>query len=113
MRDDDKPATKGFVRESINELSTAVKVGFDNTATKEDVSDLKKDITGLKKDTTGLKKDVASLKRGQQSLTKDVVSLKQGQEAMLGILDENNQLLKEIRRLPERVERLERSVFRR
>lgn len=39
--------------------------------------------------------------------------LEHGQEAVLNILNENNQLLKELRGLPQRVERLERSVFRR
>lgn len=39
--------------------------------------------------------------------------LEHGQEAVLNILNENNQLLKELRGLPQRVERLERTVFRR
>jgi len=39
--------------------------------------------------------------------------LERGQEAVLNVLNENNQLLREIRHLPQRVERLERSVFRR
>lgn len=47
-----------------------------------------------------------------KALDKKVDRMTRGQKAMLGILEENNQLLKETRRLPERVARLERSVFR-
>lgn len=36
-KNDKKPATKGFVRDEIAELAEAVKVGFDNTATKGDL----------------------------------------------------------------------------
>lgn len=112
MSDGNKPATKDDVRTAVEELAEITNKAFIQTekkmATKDDLKQL-----ATKDDVSDLKENAASLKQGQQSLKKDVTSLKQGQEAMLGILDENNQLLKEIRRLPERVERLERSVFRR
>ena len=134
MSDDNKPATKADmikVSNDISKLAIATKNTFDRIeakmVTKNQFATLKKgqaglkgDVATLKKGQAGLKGDVATLKKGQAGLKGDVATLKKGQaglkqsqQAILGILDENNQLLKEIRRLPERVERLERSVFRR
>ena len=96
--DNNDPATKSFVRDAIDDLASAVKAGFDHTATRDDLTTLDDKVTTLDGKFTKLDAKVNRLERGQK--------------AMLGILDENNQLLKEIRRLPERVARLERSVFR-
>lgn len=91
--DDDEPATKGFVRESIDELAQVVHRGFEEQAkvmaTKDELQEVKDELKG------------------------DIAGLASGMKAMMAILEENNQLLNELRRLPERVERLERSVFRR
>lgn len=103
--DHDEPATKGFVRDAIDDLASAVKVGFDNTAAKDDLAALDSKVTTLDS-------KVTTLDGKFTKLDGKVNRLERGQKAMLGILDESNQLLKEIRRLPERVAHLERSVFR-
>lgn len=103
--DHDEPATKSFVRDAIDDLASAVKAGFDQTATRDDLATLDDKVTTLDD-------KVTTLDGKFTKLDEKVNRLERGQKAMLGILDENNQLLKEIHRLPERVARLERSVFR-
>lgn len=84
-KNDKKPATKGFVRNEIAELAEAVKVGFDNTATKDDLkqlgSQMRDEMKAMKneilyefkavaenihKDVTGANKDEISLMKNQQ-----------------------------------------------
>ncbi len=110
--DHDEPATKGFVRDAIDNLASAVKIGFDHTATKDDLAALDSKVATLDDKVTTLDSKVTTLDGKFTKLDAKVNRLERGQKAMLGILDENNQLLKEIRRLPERVARLEQSVFR-
>jgi chromosome segregation ATPase len=99
--DDNEPATKGFVRDEIAELAEAVKVGFDNTATKDDLKTIENDVGTLKSDVGTLKNDVEGLKTGQDRIERRL-------DGLMDVLDENNQLLKG---LPERVERLEQKPF--
>lgn len=100
-----QPATKGDLKilksdvakidDNVNNLAIATKNTFDRIEEKMATKD------GLTK-----------LDKKVDKLDKKFFRLERGQKAMLGILDKNNQLLKEIRRLPERVARLEQSVFR-
>lgn len=50
LPDDNEPATKSYVRKAIDELAKTVKIGFDNTATKDDLKKFatKDDLKKLK-----------------------------------------------------------------
>ncbi len=82
-KDDNEPATKGFVQNEIAELAKTVKVGFDNTATKDDLKKFftKDDLKAMKneiiyefeviaenihKNVAGANKDEVSLIKNQQ-----------------------------------------------
>lgn len=91
--DDQLPATKADVRgvqEDVDKLAQATAKTFQRV--EANIAELKSDVNGVKA---------------------DVQSLKSGQAAILSVVQGIDQQLKEHRRLPERVERLERSVFRR
>lgn len=113
LREDEQaPATRGDVDELTRitadnftclegrivhiEETMVTKDNLENFATKDDLESFatKDDLKNV-----ATKDDIRRLEAISQSL--------------LVVLDENNQILKEVRRLPERVTRLERYVFRR
>jgi len=104
-----QPATKNDLRTLKVELKAEIaNVGDDvdklAIATESTFARVERKISTIEKNMT-TKDDLAKLDNKVEIITSS-------QRAMLTILDENNQLLKEVRRLPERVARLERSVFR-
>ncbi len=125
-KDDNEPATKGFVREAlddaVDDLAQITNSAFAKMATKDDlkvietdVGTLKTDVGTLKTDVGTLKTDVGTLKTDVGTLNDYVEGLSAGQDrierrldGLMDTLDENNQLLKG---LPERVERLEQKPF--
>ena len=78
----DKPATKRDVERAVDELAQATNNAFEQTYARMDRHEAKTD------------------------------RLENGMKAILAVVQENNQLLKELRTLPERVSRLERATFR-
>lgn len=86
-----QPATKQDVENAIDELAQATEKGFQHMATK---------------------KDVARLEGKTDRLETKVDRLTRGVEALLESSEANTQMLKEHRDLPNRVSRLERTVFR-
>lgn len=109
IRKNNQPTTKNDLKTLKSELKAEiVNVGHDvdklAIATKNTFDRVEGKIATIEKN-MATKDDLAKLDN-------KVDGIANGQKAMLGILDENNQLLKEIRRLPERVARLKRSVFR-
>ena len=85
--DSDIPATKGDVRAAVNELAQAT----NNAITTE-----------LKP----IRSDIAELKAGQGRLERS-------QQAILDVVQSIDQQLREHKTHPDRIARLERSVFRR
>jgi len=89
---DDEPATKGFVREAINELADAVKVGFDKTATKDDIQQVNAEISLALEEvkryfdivTENIHQDVAGANKDELSLIQDqkIPELEQRVEAL-------------------------------
>ena len=117
--DDNEPATKGLVRNEVAELAQAVKVGFDNTVTKDDLKELEervdKRFDRLEAGQGKLKAKQGKLEAGQDKLEAGQDKLEAGQDrierrldGLMDTLDENNQLLKG---LPERVKQLEQKTF--
>lgn len=70
-----------------------------------DVSDLQADVKELRSDVKEIRDDVSELKQGQKRL-------EGGMQAILKVVELTGDQLREHRDLPERVARLERSVFR-
>lgn len=79
-------------------------------ATKSDIDELAQ-ITANNFDR--IDNRMSSYEQDVDKIRQDLKHIRGSQEAMLVVLEENNQLLKEVRRLPDRIGRLERSVFRR
>ncbi len=120
-----KPATKEDVRRSQDELATATANGFtsletrmtsvesrldhieENMATKDDLKNF-----ATKDDLQKLSGRVDNLGENVENLGYKIDRIDHTQQSMLEILDENTQILREIRHLPARVERLEKTVFR-
>ena len=100
----------------MHRVAPAKKLNGNKPATQHDLSltsgQLQQQINELKKGQSDLKKGQNDLKKGQKDLVSKSGRLERSVKAILNVVQENNILLKEIRRLPERVARLERSVFR-
>lgn len=93
-----QPATKQDVENAIDELAQATEKGFQHMATKKDVARLEGKTDRLETKSDRLEAKVDRLTRGV--------------EALLESSEANTQMLKEHRDLPDRVSRLERTVFR-
>ncbi len=104
---DSQPASKGDVRQAQDELAAATASGFNNVESR---------LTSVESRLEHIEETMATKEDLRQFATKEdlkQLATKNSVAAVLAVVEENNQLLKEIRRLPERVDRLERSVFRR
>lgn len=99
------PSSEPATEADIDELAQATKLAFDRIeatmATKDELKQLEISLTGrldrLDDRTSRLEGQVGQLQRGLASV--------------LDIVTESNQVLKELRDLPARVDRLEQSVF--
>jgi chromosome segregation ATPase len=105
--DDNRPATKGDVSELV-QIS-----GRSFGAVEEHFQRVEQQLDSTQDRLDSVDERLSRVDQRLNGVDERLERLERGQEAMLGILNENNQLLGEIRRLPQRVERLERSVFRR
>ncbi len=126
-----KPATKADLeylrRDVITEIEgtekrlnirldqMATKKELKNFATKDDLKNFatKDDLAVIVTDQATMKGDINDLKNDVSDLNYKFDRIDRTQNTMLEILDENTQILKEIRRLPERVDHLEEAVFHR
>lgn len=93
-------------KEDLEDFAT--KADLENFATKDDLKNF-----ATKNDLNQLGEHVDKLDEDVHDLSNVVDRIDRTQKTILEVLDENNQLLKGIRRLPERVARLERYVFHR
>ncbi|HLD25976.1 MAG TPA: hypothetical protein VJC05_02970 [Candidatus Andersenbacteria bacterium] len=93
MTDDTQPATKGDVRQAQEELAMIVAKSFANVVTKEDAKQF-------------------ATKDDLKKLAKKVDGLQSSQLAILSVVQSIDQQLREHKTHPDRIARLERSVFR-
>lgn len=107
------PTTKQDVENAIDELAQATEKGFQHIqkrmATKEDLKQFatKEDLKQF-----ATKDDLTRVEGKVDRLEQKVDRLERGVKALLDSSKENTLLLKEMRTLPARVTRLERTVFR-
>ncbi len=97
LNQNDLKKISNIVNTAINPVKTDVKT------LKKDVKTLKKDVSSLQTDVTGLKTDVSSIKETAEFTKK----------AVIDILDWTQDIHESIflKKIPERVGKLEESVF--
>ncbi len=84
------------------------KINGDRPVTQDDLSVLAGEMT---RRFDSMQSDIASLKTDVTALKTDVASLKSGQQAILNVVQDIDQQLKEWKHIPKKVERLHKHVF--
>lgn len=114
------------LRQDLDDFTIVTKNHFDhvdqrldrietNMATKDDLKNFatKDDLAVMVTDQATMKNDIKDLKNNVSDLDYKIDRIGRTQNTILEILDDNTKILKEIRHLPARVNRLEKAVFRR
>ena len=104
-------ANQPVTQAEFESTMTAIKRDLDQTATKEDMADLKGDAVGLKEDVANLKEDMANLTEDVAGLRTTTEMLQRNSERMLELIEGIDIKLKPLSDLPERMRRVEKALF--